>query len=71
MPRKSLVTSAVFETVKAAHNCQANAKHRLQKGDTRLSIKNGRSRDNYCKACGDAIIAADIEKLVALQRPFT
>lgn len=68
MSRKSLVINAYFEVAKAAHDCQGNSAHRLQKGDIRLSVKNKRSRDNYCKACADIIIAKDLEKLSALQQ---
>ncbi|WP_233635271.1 hypothetical protein, partial [Burkholderia gladioli] len=49
-----------------AHNCQANAKHRIQKGDVRLKVRTGRSWEHYCVPCARKIIERDIEKLTAL-----
>jgi hypothetical protein len=67
MAIKSLVTQVRVETVSSAHNCQANAKHRLQRGDVRLKVRNGRGWDHYCQACATTIIERDIAKLTALR----
>jgi hypothetical protein len=67
MAIKSLVTQVRVETVSSAHSCQANSKHRLQRGDVRLKVRNGRGWDHYCHACATAIITRDIAKLTALQ----
>jgi len=45
---KSLVTHVEIDTAGKAHNCQASAKHRIEKGDERLKVRNGRSWDHYC-----------------------
>ena len=66
MARKSLVQRSEVDQAKAAHNCQANQSHRLQKGDWRLKVYKGRSHDHYCKACALGIIEQDIRKLRAL-----
>ena len=66
MARKSLVQRSEVDQAKAAHNCQANQNHRLQKGDSRLKVYKDRSHDHYCKACALGIIEQDIKKLQAL-----
>lgn len=67
MAIKSLVVQVAIDTAGKAHNCQANARHRIEKGDVRLKVRNGRSWDHYCRACAEIIIARDIEKLTGLQ----
>jgi len=64
---KSLVTHVEIDTAGKAHNCQASAKHRIEKGDVRLKVRNGRSWDHYCLDCAKKIIGRDIEKLKAIQ----
>ena len=68
MPSKSLVIGVRVDRAKKAHDCQANSRHRLEKGDIRLKVRNGRSWDNYCRDCAEAIIKQDIAKLTDLQR---
>ena len=63
---KTLVDTVKVENALRAHNCQANNKHRIQKGEIRLAVKNQRSWNYYCKTCGENIISRDIEKLQAL-----
>jgi hypothetical protein len=46
MAIKSLVTHVEVDTAGKAHNCQAGAKHRIEKGDIRLKVRNGRSWDH-------------------------
>lgn len=67
---KSLLTRVEVDEAQKAHNCQANAAHRLKRGDRRLKIRNGRSWDNYCAACAALIIERDIAELQALQPQF-
>jgi hypothetical protein len=64
---KSLVTHVEIDTAGKAHNCQASAKHRIEKGDVRLKVRNDRSWDHYCLDCAKKIIGRDIEKLLAIQ----
>ena len=68
MAIKSLLVQVGVDTAKKAHNCQASAKHRIEKGDVRLKVRNGRNWDHYCIACAGTIIARDLAKLTALQR---
>ncbi len=64
MPRiKSLVIQVEIDQAKKAHNCQANDRHRIEKGDTRLKVRNGRSWDHYCVACAKVILQRDIAEL--------
>lgn len=64
MPRiRSLVERTLIDEAGRAHNCQANARHRIQKGDKRLKVRNGRSWDHYCLNCAGTIIERDIAKL--------
>jgi hypothetical protein len=68
VPRiKSILLQLEIDQAKIAHNCQANAKHRLQRGDTRLNVRNGRSWDRYCAACAKTIIERDIAELQKIQ----
>lgn len=67
MAIKSLITQVEIDTAGKAHNCQANAKHRIEKGGVRLKVRNGRSWDHYCLECAKKIIARDIAKLMAIQ----
>lgn len=68
MAIKSLVVQVKVDTASKAHNCQANAKHRIEMGDVRLKVRNGRSWDHYCHNCAVTIIERDIAKLTALKR---
>jgi hypothetical protein len=69
MPRiKTLLTQSVVERAIRAHNCQANASHRIHKGEPRLSIRNGRNMDKYCVECARKIIAKDLKKLTELSQ---
>jgi hypothetical protein len=67
MATKSLVTQVGVDIAGKAHNCQANARHRISKGDTRLKVRSGRGWDHYCRDCAVQIISRDIVKLTALQ----
>jgi hypothetical protein len=69
MPKiRSLVIRVEFDRAKRSHGCQANGRHRIERGDIRLKVRKGRSWDHYCSACAENIIAHDIEKLTALRK---
>ena len=71
MPRiKSLLSSCRLGTVKHAHKCKGNARHRLVQGDKRLEIRSSRSRNwhYYCLDCANSIVARDTDKLVVLAK---
>ena len=71
MAVKSLVIRVEVDHALKAHNCQASAKHRIQRGDVRLKVRNGRSWDHYCVDCAAVILERDIAELKALQTRFT
>jgi hypothetical protein len=67
MPRpKSILQRVEIDEAQRAHNCQYNAAHRLERGDKRLKVWDGRSADNYCAPCALGIITRDITKLQEL-----
>ena len=68
MAIKSLICRAVVDVAGKSHNCQANTKHRITMGETRLKVRKGRGWDHYCTACAATIIERDIAKLTALQQ---
>ncbi|CAB3718546.1 hypothetical protein LMG24238_04676 [Paraburkholderia sediminicola] len=68
MATRSLIDQVQVDRALHAHNCQANAKHRIQKGDVRLKVRTGRSWEHYCAACAQTIIERDIAKLTELQK---
>lgn len=70
MAIKSLVIRLDIDRALNSHNCQANAKHRIHKGDRRLKVRNGRSWDHYCVSCAAVMLGLSIEKLTLLQREF-
>nr|VFK63819.1 MAG: hypothetical protein BECKTUN1418D_GA0071000_12275 [Candidatus Kentron sp. TUN] len=66
MPKKSLVQRIEVDQAQKAHNCQTNAKHRIERGNRRLKVYVDRRHDHYCLDCGLKIIQQDITKLEKL-----
>lgn len=67
MPRpKSIIQRAEVDKAQRAHNCQHNSAHRIQRGDTRLKVWDGRSPEHYCVVCALKIIERDTAKLQKL-----
>jgi hypothetical protein len=64
---KSIVIQIEIDEAKKAHNCQANANHRINKGDRRLKVRNQRSWDHYCIPCAIKILDQDIAELETLR----
>jgi hypothetical protein len=63
---RSILETCRVDQAKKAHNCQANAQHRIKNGDTRLKVRNGRSWDHYCVECGREIVRKGLDRLSAL-----
>jgi hypothetical protein len=63
MATKSIVIRVEIDKALRAHNCQANRRHRLERGDTRLKVRNGRSWNHYCAACAATIVERAMTKL--------
>ena len=70
MATKSLLIRVAIDEALKAHNCQANARHRIERGDHRLKVRNGRSWDHYCVSCASEILGRDIRELYTLQSQF-
>lgn len=68
MATKSLVIRVEIDQAKHSHDCQANSRHRIKMGDSRLKVRNGRSWDHYCIACAVTIVQRDLGKLHHLER---
>ena len=69
MPRlKSLLIRVEVDVAQRAHNCQGNIRHRVERGDKRLKVRNGRSWDHYCLECARSIVRRDIGTLDTLAR---
>lgn len=60
---KSLITRVAIDSAKRAHNCQANACHRIEADELRLNVRNGRSWDRYCFTCALTILERDLKKM--------
>jgi hypothetical protein len=68
---KSLVASIDIDQALRAHDCQANARHRIQGGDWRLKVRNGLGWNHYCMPCAKKIVQRDLEKLQKLAQRVT
>jgi len=69
VPRiRSLRTRAEVDVAQRAHNCQGNTRHRIERGDKRLKVRNGRNWNHYCLECARTIVGRDIATLEALAR---
>lgn len=66
MGRRSLLVSMEWTVAERAHDCRYNKKHRLQKGDRRLTIKSDGERHHYCVACAKSFFEYDLKRLRAL-----
>jgi hypothetical protein len=49
-----------------AHDCRFNKKHRLEKGQRRLTIKSDGDEHHYCVACAKTFLVGDIKRLQVL-----
>ena len=63
---RSLRIPTRVDVAHRAHNCQGNARHRIEGGDKRLKVRNGRGWDHYCLDCARKIVHRDIDALEAL-----
>ena len=63
---KSLLTPVKVDEALKSHDCQHNGRHRINRGDHRLKVKNRRGWDHYCVNCAQAMVQRDIVELQAL-----
>ena len=51
----------------SSHNCRFNDDHRIQKGMSRLTIREDRAKLNYCLKCAQAFLAQGLVRLEEIQ----
>jgi hypothetical protein len=68
---KSILARIEIDEAKRAHNCQHNARHRLQRGDKRLKMIQDRSSEHFCTVCGLDFIRRGIARLQELERQLS
>jgi hypothetical protein len=51
----------------SSHNCRFNGGHRIQKGMHRLTIKEDRTKLNYCLTCAKLFLVDGVARLQQLQ----
>jgi hypothetical protein len=64
---KSVVVSMEITIARSSHNCRFNDGHRIQKGVSRLTIKEDGSVLNYCLPCAKSFLATGISRLQQMQ----
>jgi hypothetical protein len=60
---KSFLPQLIVENAKNSHNCRFNKKHRITRGETRLTAKEGREKLRYCPECAIHFLRLDIETI--------
>lgn len=60
---RSIVIRTEIDVAQRAHNCQSNARHRIERGSMRFKVRNGRGWDHYCVNCAKLILERDIKSL--------
>ncbi len=65
--QKSLIKNLKVTSAKRTHFCKANSKHKILKGDQRLTVKEGQSEKNYCLKCGKKFLDNAIDELSKLR----
>ena len=63
MALKSLIVSMEITTVGRAHDCRYNKRHRLEKGNRRLTIRSDGDEHHYCIECAKVFLRKDVERL--------
>lgn len=63
---KSVLVSMEITTVGRAHDCRFNKKHRLEKGMSRLTIKEDGDEHHYCLSCARTFLLQAAERLQTL-----
>ncbi len=61
---KSITKTYEIQIAKSSHKCSSNSRHLINKGDRRLSIREGRSSKTYCLECADKILNTGVAHLL-------
>jgi len=60
---KSLIASMEITTVGRAHDCRYNKRHRLEKGQRRLTVYSDGDEHHYCLDCAKVFLRKNVERL--------
>ena len=63
---KSFLKNISIDTAKLTHFCKHNRKHKINKGDKRLKLKEGRASQHFCIECAKESLRKDINELSSL-----
>jgi hypothetical protein len=63
---KSFVKNISIDTAKKSHFCKHNKKHKINKGDKRLKLKESRASQYFCIECAKESLNKDINELNTL-----
>ena len=63
---RSLRIQTEVDVAEKAHDCKGNKRHRIERGDKRLKVRNGWDWNRYCLDCARNMVRRDIEALEAL-----
>ena len=68
MPRpKTFIKNITVDIAKRAHNCKSSKSHRINSGNKRVGLKEGRSKHYYCIECAIKFINSDINHLILIR----
>lgn len=65
---KSLIKNIQITEAKRTHSCKSNNKHKILKGNLRITVKEGQNERNYCIDCGKRFIELAINELDELRK---
>ena len=68
MGRPKLVRRLEIDEALNSHNCRFNKKHRIKKGDRRLTLYAESDPRRYCLECAEKIVDSAFADLEALKR---
>ena len=63
---KSFIQNISIDYAKKSHCCRHSKSHRINAGDLRLSVKEGRSYKRYCRDCAINFLERDMERFAKL-----
>lgn len=63
MGYKSLIVTMEITTAGRGHYCRYNKRHRIEKGDKRLTVRSDGNEHRYCLPCGRIFLTRALERL--------
>lgn len=67
---KSLLKKFVVTQAERTHYCKHNRNHRIQKGQWRLTVKEGYNTSNFCIECSKVFLANAKEEIEKIMNKF-